>query len=138
MQTSTFQPFCQLVRQLLAILLLFVLQGTKRATTIVPQKISCPGIWIQGVYANFSHYLLHFPHLRRKCRSYDSNCCNIAVHVWQIAGETEVKAQIKLRFRTNTGQPVVIIRSFQVTMLFSPLTAYYSGLYLAKCLPIES
>ena len=37
----------------------------------------------------------------------------------QVAGETEVKAQIKLRFRTPnnqpiTSQPVVIIRTFQV------------------------
>ncbi len=32
----------------------------------------------------------------------------------QVAGETEVKAQIKLRFRTATSQPVVIIRTFQV------------------------
>ncbi len=32
----------------------------------------------------------------------------------QIAGENEVKAQIKLRFKTATGQPVVIIRAFQV------------------------
>lgn len=33
----------------------------------------------------------------------------------QVAGETEVKAQIKLRFRTATSQPVVVIRTFQVT-----------------------
>lgn len=33
----------------------------------------------------------------------------------QVAGETEVKAQIKLRFITATRQPVVIIRSFQLT-----------------------
>ena len=32
----------------------------------------------------------------------------------QVAGETEVKAQIKLRFRTATSQPVVVIRTFQV------------------------
>ena len=32
----------------------------------------------------------------------------------QVAGETEVKAQIKLRFSTATKQPVVIIRTFQV------------------------
>ncbi len=31
----------------------------------------------------------------------------------QVAGETEVKAQIKLRFRTATSQPVVVIRTFQ-------------------------
>lgn len=29
-------------------------------------------------------------------------------------GETEVKAQIKLRFNTATGAPVVVVRSFQV------------------------
>lgn len=34
--------------------------------------------------------------------------------VQQVAGETEVKAQIKLRFRTATSQPVVVIRTFQV------------------------
>ncbi|KAL4855078.1 DNA repair protein RAD50 [Chlorella vulgaris] len=33
----------------------------------------------------------------------------------QVAGETEVKAQIKLRFMTATKQPVVIIRSFQLS-----------------------
>ena len=33
----------------------------------------------------------------------------------QIAGETEVKAQIKLRFRTPNDQPIVIIRSFMVS-----------------------
>lgn len=32
----------------------------------------------------------------------------------QIIGESEVKAQIKLRFRTSTGVPVVVARSFQV------------------------
>ena len=32
----------------------------------------------------------------------------------QVAGELEVKAQIKLRINTATQQPVVIIRSFQV------------------------
>ncbi|KAK2076466.1 hypothetical protein QBZ16_000991 [Prototheca wickerhamii] len=32
-----------------------------------------------------------------------------------VAGETEVKAQIKLRFITGSGQPVVVIRSFQLT-----------------------
>eukprot|EP00891_Asterochloris_glomerata_P005919 jgi/Astpho2/5919/gw1.00080.120.1_t len=33
----------------------------------------------------------------------------------KVAGETEVKAQIKLRFRTATSQPVVINRTFQLT-----------------------
>jgi hypothetical protein len=31
-----------------------------------------------------------------------------------VAGETETKAQIKLRFKTANGQPVVVSRSFQV------------------------
>ncbi len=35
----------------------------------------------------------------------------------QVAGELEVKAQIKLRINTATQQPVVIIRSFQVLSL---------------------
>ena len=34
----------------------------------------------------------------------------------QVAGELEVKAQIKLRINTATQQPVVIIRSFQVLL----------------------
>ena len=37
-------------------------------------------------------------------------------HVLQIAGDSEVKAQIKLRINTATSQPVVIIRSFQVRL----------------------
>uniref|UniRef100_A0A1D2A4U2 DNA repair protein RAD50 n=1 Tax=Auxenochlorella protothecoides TaxID=3075 RepID=A0A1D2A4U2_AUXPR len=37
------------------------------------------------------------------------------VHDPKVAGETEVKAQIKLRFITGAGQPVVVIRSFQLT-----------------------
>jgi DNA repair protein RAD50 len=37
------------------------------------------------------------------------------IHDPKVAGETEIKAQIKLRFSTATGQPVVIIRSFQLT-----------------------
>ena len=35
----------------------------------------------------------------------------------QVAGETEVKAQIKLRFFTEAHQPVVVIRSFQLTQV---------------------
>lgn len=38
--------------------------------------------------------------------------------VMQVAGELEVKAQIKLRINTATQQPVVIIRSFQVLIGF--------------------
>lgn len=37
------------------------------------------------------------------------------IHDPKVAGETEVKAQIKLRFMTSNRQPVVIIRSFQLT-----------------------
>ncbi|KAL3148389.1 DNA repair protein rad50 [Trebouxia sp. C0009 RCD-2024] len=37
------------------------------------------------------------------------------IHDPKVAGETEVKAQIKLRFRTATSQPVVVIRTFQLT-----------------------
>lgn len=36
------------------------------------------------------------------------------VHDPKVAGETEVKAQIKLRFRTQSGAPVVVARSFLV------------------------
>lgn len=35
-------------------------------------------------------------------------------HPPQIAGESEVKAQVKLRFKTSTGMPVVVARSYQV------------------------
>lgn len=44
---------------------------------------------------------------------------SMAYNVWyvlQIAGDSEVKAQIKLRINTATSQPVVIIRSFQVRL----------------------
>ena len=40
----------------------------------------------------------------------------------KVAGETEVKAQIKLRFRTATSQPVVVIRTFQVSMVRGLIT----------------
>lgn len=43
------------------------------------------------------------------------------IHDPKVAGETEVKAQIKLRFITATRQPVVIIRSFQLTQKKSSL-----------------
>lgn len=33
----------------------------------------------------------------------------------KVAGETETKAQIKLRFKTAAGKDVVCIRSFQLT-----------------------
>ena len=35
----------------------------------------------------------------------------------QVLGETEVKAQIKLRIVTAAGSPVVIVRSFQVLLI---------------------
>ncbi|GLC38034.1 DNA repair protein rad50 [Pleodorina starrii] len=37
------------------------------------------------------------------------------VHDPKVAGETEVKAQIKLSFRTAAGQPIYVTRSFQLT-----------------------
>lgn len=37
------------------------------------------------------------------------------IHDPKVAGETEVKAQIKLRFRTAQNAPIVIVRSFQLT-----------------------
>ncbi|KAL4437341.1 hypothetical protein ABPG75_004480 [Micractinium tetrahymenae] len=43
------------------------------------------------------------------------------IHDPKVAGESEVKAQIKLRFITSTRQPVVIIRSFQLTQKKSTL-----------------
>jgi hypothetical protein len=36
--------------------------------------------------------------------------------VSQVAGESEVKAQIKLRLRTSTQMPFVVVRSFQVIL----------------------
>ena len=43
-------------------------------------------------------------------------CSVMGRSVLQIAGDSEVKAQIKLRINTATSQPVVIIRSFQVRL----------------------
>ncbi|KXZ56897.1 hypothetical protein GPECTOR_1g809 [Gonium pectorale] len=37
------------------------------------------------------------------------------VHDPKVAGESEVKAQIKLSFKTATGQPIYVTRSFQLT-----------------------
>lgn len=37
------------------------------------------------------------------------------IHDPKISGDSEVKAQIKLRFLTSTRQPVIVIRSFQLT-----------------------
>eukprot|EP00798_Chlamydomonas_sp_ICE-L_P012325 gene12325-15495_t len=37
------------------------------------------------------------------------------IHDPKVAHDSEVKAQIKLRFNTSTGQPVVVMRSFQLT-----------------------
>lgn len=39
----------------------------------------------------------------------------------QVAGETETKGQIKLRFKTTAGRDVVCIRSFQLTQKASKL-----------------
>ena len=39
----------------------------------------------------------------------------------QIAGETEVKAVIRLRFRTYRGEPIVVIRTFQVCQPTLPI-----------------
>lgn len=43
------------------------------------------------------------------------------VHDPKVAGETETKAQIKLRFRTAAGKDVVCIRSFQLTQKASKM-----------------
>lgn len=40
---------------------------------------------------------------------------------WQVAGETETKGQIKLRFKTAAGKDVVCIRSFQLTQKASKM-----------------
>lgn len=40
---------------------------------------------------------------------------------YQVAGETETKAQIKLRFKTAAGKDVVCIRSFQLTQKASKM-----------------
>ena len=40
---------------------------------------------------------------------------------FQVAGETETKGQIKLRFKTTAGRDVVCIRSFQLTQKASKL-----------------
>jgi DNA repair protein RAD50 len=37
------------------------------------------------------------------------------IHDPKVAGETEVKAQIKLRFEAQTGQSFIVVRSFQLT-----------------------
>ena len=39
---------------------------------------------------------------------------------WQVAGETEVKAQIKMRLKAS-GVPIVVIRSFQLVQKKSAL-----------------
>ena len=55
------------------------------------------------------------PSLATDLRRVPRGCCAVL----QVAGETEVKAQIKLRFIASTRQPVVIIRSFQLTQASS-------------------
>ena len=49
------------------------------------------------------------------CNAYVAHDCQDKCTM-QVAGELEVKAQIKLRINTATQQPVVIIRSFQVLL----------------------
>ena len=44
------------------------------------------------------------------------------IHDPKVAREPEVKAQIKLRFNTSTGQPVVVVRSFQLTQKKATMT----------------
>ena len=53
--------------------------------------------------------------------------------VLQVAGETEVKAQIKLRFRTATSQPVVVIRTFQVCYKAACHPAIHTDYLLHGC-----
>ena len=59
------------------------------------------------LYVNVIMLPTGMPNYRKKCQK--EECL-------QVAGELEVKAQIKLRINTATGQPVVIIRSFQVRL----------------------
>ena len=42
-------------------------------------------------------------------------------HCLKVAGETETKGQIKLRFKTAAGKDVVCIRSFQLTQKTSKM-----------------
>ncbi len=46
-----------------------------------------------------------------------TDCENDDARGAQVLGETEVKAQIKLRIMTAAGSPVVIVRSFQVPLV---------------------
>ena len=63
-----------------------------------------------------------FIHDPKVCKQACSTCCLVGLGTWslsllqrpQVAGESETKAQIKLRFVTADGQPMVIIRSFLV------------------------
>ena len=52
-------------------------------------------------------------------KSKNKSCINFGTTFlfwwWQVAGETEIKGQIKLRFKTAAGKDVVCIRSFQLT-----------------------
>lgn len=45
----------------------------------------------------------------------------ICFWVGKVAGETETKGQIKLRFKTAAGKDVVCIRSFQLTQKASKM-----------------
>jgi hypothetical protein len=51
----------------------------------------------------------------------------------QVAGETEVKAQIKLRIRTAQGAPIVIVRSFQLVQKAKALQVCVSACCISVC-----
>jgi len=48
-------------------------------------------------------------------------CLRALFHRCKVAGETETKGQIKLRFKTAAGRDVVCIRSFQLTQKASKM-----------------
>ncbi len=61
-------------------------------------------------------------------------------HALQVAGETEVKGQVKLQFRTATGVPVIVTRSYLVSVApklpassLAPSTA--TGMPLSRPVP---
>jgi len=54
------------------------------------------------------------PHPAHTQASKSSSNLTIATTPPQMANETDIKAQIKLRFYTGSKQPVVVLRSFQV------------------------
>jgi hypothetical protein len=54
----------------------------------------------------------------------DTRCHRYVAAAAQVAGEPEVKAQIKLRIRTAQGAPIVIVRSFQLVQKAKALQVY--------------